>query len=249
MLAAMPLWHLARLTPSPFARCSRPLCSAAASAGLPYPRAAVAVTLMRESAAGAREFLLVQRANPPNAGSWSIPGGKIELGESTIAAGAREIAEEVSLDASDGVRLHPHAIGSSDAIVQDGAGGLQFHYVITQLLGFCPADAVARSGDDAADVRWVTLAEAEDGSIDLGGNVCMVLRRAEALLACGALELGDAVPHAAAVQGESRRASQRPEVLQRSFAVTASQTKSSPDAGQKHGESRGVSRIAGVRAG
>ena len=70
------------------------------------------------------------------------------------------------------------------------------HYVITQLFGFCPADAVARSGDDAADVRWVTLAEAEDGSIDLGGNVCTVLRRAEALLACGALELGDAVPPA-----------------------------------------------------
>ena len=117
---------------------------------------------MRESAAGAREFLLVQRANPPNAGSWSIPGGKIELGESTIAAGAREIAEEVSLDASDGVRLHPHAIGSSDAIVQDGESGLQFHYVITQLFGFCPADAVARNGDDAASVKLSKLAALTD---------------------------------------------------------------------------------------
>ena len=147
---------------------------------------------MRESKDGLREYLLVQRANPPNAGSWSIPGGKIELGESTLAAGLREIAEEVSLGPRDGVRLHPHAIGSSDAIVADREGGLQFHYVITQLFAFCTdATAKAQIGDDAAGARWVTLAEVEGGSINLGGNVCTVLRRVEALLECGALQLSD----------------------------------------------------------
>ena len=164
-----------------------------AAATQPFPRAAVAVTLMRE-AGPQREYLLVQRAKPPNAGSWSLPGGKIELAETTIAAGARELVEEASLGAREGVRFHPHAFAMSDAIIED-SGSLQFHYVITQLFAWCTdATAVARSGDDAAGVRWVTRAEAEDGSINLGGNVCGILRRAEAMLACGALELGDALP-------------------------------------------------------
>ena len=147
---------------------------------------------MRETVPGPREFLLVQRATPPNVGSWSLPGGKIELGETTLAAGARELQEETALGASDGVRLHPNSIGSSDVIIEgtDGSSGLQFHYVITQLFAFCTdATATARSGDDAAAVRWVTLAEAEGGTINLGGNVCAVLRRTEQLLACGALQL------------------------------------------------------------
>ena len=172
-----------------FHRSSRPICSALQPP--PFPRAAVAVTLMRETAPGVpREYLLVQRAKPPNVGSWSLPGGKIELGETTLAAGARELEEETALGASDGVRLHPDSIGSSDVIVPDISGGLQFHYVITQLFAFCTdATVAARSGDDAAAVRWVTLTEAESGTIDLGGNVCAVLRRAEQLLACGALQL------------------------------------------------------------
>ena len=161
----------------------------------PYPRAAVAVTLMRQREDARREFLLVQRANPPNAGSWSIPGGKIELGETTLAAGARELQEEALLGGPEGVRLHPHAIDVSDAIVGEADGGLQFHYVITQLFAWCTDPAAeAISGDDAAGVRWVTLREAEGGDIFLGGNVCAVLRRAETLLDCGALKLEDALP-------------------------------------------------------
>ena len=159
----------------------------------PFPRAAVAVTLMRE-AGPQREYLLVQRAKPPNAGSWSLPGGKIELAETTLTAGARELVEEAALGAQAGVRFHPHAFAMSDVIVQD-RHSLQFHYVITQLFAWCTdATATARSGDDAAAVRWVTLAEAEDGSINLGGNVCGVLRRAESMLECGALALADALP-------------------------------------------------------
>ena len=192
MRACLPHLSLSHLLLAPaFHRSSRPLCSALQP--LPFPRAAVAVTLMRQAAPGPREYLLVQRAKPPNVGSWSLPGGKIELGETTLAAAARELKEETALGASDGVRLHPESIGSSDAIVRDGSGGLQFHYVITQLFAFCTdATATARSGDDAAAVRWVTLAEAEDGTMNLGGNVCAVLRRAEQLLACGALQLNAA---------------------------------------------------------
>jgi 8-oxo-dGTP diphosphatase len=42
-------------------------------------------------------LLLVQRANPPSAGCWTIPGGRVEPGETDQAAVAREVAEETGL--------------------------------------------------------------------------------------------------------------------------------------------------------
>src|SRR5436190_190421 len=39
-------------------------------------------------------LLLVRRGRPPSAGLWSLPGGRIEPGESAAAAAAREVWEE-----------------------------------------------------------------------------------------------------------------------------------------------------------
>jgi len=44
-----------------------------------------------------RSLLLLQRARPPEAGCWSLPGGKVDLWESTEAAARREIAEELGV--------------------------------------------------------------------------------------------------------------------------------------------------------
>jgi 8-oxo-dGTP diphosphatase len=42
-------------------------------------------------------FLLVRRANEPGRGLWSLPGGRVEPGESDARALRREVAEEVGL--------------------------------------------------------------------------------------------------------------------------------------------------------
>lgn len=111
-----------------------------------------------------------------------MPGGKIELGETTLAAAERELKEETGLK----VELHPWAIGSTDVIV-DGPEGLEYHYVLTHMFGVAEAGAVAASGDDATAVRWATRAEVDSGGLELGGDVGSVLARAEALIECGAL--------------------------------------------------------------
>lgn len=61
------------------------------------PRSAVAVTACRVLDNGTTEFLLIQRGKAPNYGEWSLPGGSIELGETTLAAGRRELLEETQL--------------------------------------------------------------------------------------------------------------------------------------------------------
>ncbi len=94
-------------------------------------------------------LLLVRRANPPAAGTWTIPGGKVEPGEDDATAVAREVAEETGLVVEVG-RL----VGQ---VERDAPGGDVFvirDYECTLAQG-SPTDAVA--GDDADDVTWVDL--------------------------------------------------------------------------------------------
>jgi len=43
-------------------------------------------------------LLLVERLWPPEAGTWSLPGGKVDFGEPVADAVRREILEEVGLE-------------------------------------------------------------------------------------------------------------------------------------------------------
>merc|ERR1711924_565536 len=61
-----------------------------------YPRGAVAATVCRGDG-DERRYLLARRSKPPKAGSWSLPGGKLEWGEAIVVGAAREI---------EGVRPH-----------------------------------------------------------------------------------------------------------------------------------------------
>jgi ADP-ribose pyrophosphatase YjhB (NUDIX family) len=46
---------------------------------------------------GDGQLLLIKRGNEPGRGLWSLPGGRIEPGESDVAAVAREVLEETGL--------------------------------------------------------------------------------------------------------------------------------------------------------
>ena len=95
-----------------------------------FPIAAVAVTVV--TTGPPHRYLLVQRANEPAKGQWSVPGGIINVGEETMAAAARELFEETALSHRD-VSFSPTPFTATDAIYPDTNGATRYHYVIAQV--------------------------------------------------------------------------------------------------------------------
>ena len=99
--------------------------------------------------------LLIRRGREPMRGAWSLPGGALELGESTADGVAREVWEET------GVRVRPITlIATLDRIVRDPSGAVQFHYLLVDWLcvPIAPEPPSLLPGDDALDAEWVPLA-------------------------------------------------------------------------------------------
>jgi 8-oxo-dGTP diphosphatase len=139
----------------------------------PYPRVGVGAVVLHEG-----RVLLVQRGRPPALGKWSLPGGLVDLGETTSAAARREVVEECGIE----VRLAGVA-GVVDRITCDETGRVRYHYVLIDYLAYADSDTVT-AGSDAAAVRWV-LAEhlhtldVTEGLVDMIGRA-LALARGEA---------------------------------------------------------------------
>ncbi len=114
------------------------------------PGCAALAVLLREE-----RVLLVRRANPPDAGCWGFPGGRIEWGETIAAAAVRELREET------GIAAEPiGTIAVLDALDHGPDGVLRHHYLLVAVL--CRGseeESKAVAADDALEVGWFSAAD------------------------------------------------------------------------------------------
>jgi len=89
--------------------------------------------------------VLVKRRYEPLAGQWSLPGGRLELGETLEAGLAREMLEETGLV----VEVGP-VVDVFDRILLDPERRVRYHYVLIDYLCRPIGGALAHGSDVAA---------------------------------------------------------------------------------------------------
>jgi len=109
---------------------------------------------------GDGRVLLVERGNPPGAGLWSVPGGRLETGETLAQAVAREVREETGLVVE---------VGALACVVERITEG--YHFVILDYHARVIGGALA-AGGDARAARFVAADELAtlpitDGLVDV----------------------------------------------------------------------------------
>ncbi len=99
---------------------------------------------------GSEGVLLVERGREPFKGRFSLPGGRVEFGETLEAAARRELEEETGVAVAhlDFLRLHEEI-------------GAHWHTVIAVHRAHLPTGAVPVAAADAASLRFVPLHEIE----------------------------------------------------------------------------------------
>ena len=116
------------------------------------------------------KILLIRRAYEPCAGKWSVPGGTIKLGETTIDALRREVFEEL------GVKLKSiKLLDIYDYISRDENGRIKYHYLIIDFLVNLESFEITPSSE-ILEYRFFTRDEAL-GLADLVSSVRVVMER------------------------------------------------------------------------
>lgn len=110
------------------------------------PELCVGAVAVRDDA-----ILLIRRGTPPGQGLWSVPGGRVQRGETLAEAARREMWEETGLEGEVG-----EAVGWTELI------GRRRHYVVVDFWVTVASDAAPTAGTDASDAAWVALEELEE---------------------------------------------------------------------------------------
>ena len=132
----------------------------------PHPQLAVSAAIFRDD-----RILLVRRARSPARGYYSLPGGRVEFGETLHAALHREVDEETALK----IQIIGLA-GWREVVPGAGGGG---HYLIMSFAARWTSGEPVLN-DELDDFRW--LAPDAIGDLKVTSGLQEVIRQARSLL-------------------------------------------------------------------
>ena len=133
------------------------------------PVLAASVAVFRDG-----KVLLATRTKPPADQLWSLPGGKVEAGETLEEAALRELDEEVGVQARIiGFNRHVEIFG------RDAKGDVTHHFVVASFVGEWLAGE-PQPGPEAGAVIWADPLRL--GGLATTRELGDVLRRAETIL-------------------------------------------------------------------
>ncbi len=131
----------------------------------PVPLVGVGALIVKDG-----RIIVVRRGKPPSMGEWSIPGGRVEVGETLRDAVAREALEETGLNVVPG-----ELVEVLERIIRDGEGRIHYHYVLADYL--CTViDGEPTPGSDVLDAMWADNNELE--SLKMAPITIRVIRKA-----------------------------------------------------------------------
>lgn len=103
-------------------------------------------------------LLMVRRGHAPSIGKWTVPGGRVEGGETMAEAVVRELFEETGLEGVCG-----ELVGWVERFDED------YHFVVFDFaVTVLDADIPPRGGDDADEAAWVPLHEVTERPLTSG---------------------------------------------------------------------------------
>ncbi len=131
------------------------------------PQLAVSAVIFRDG-----KVLLLKRAKSPGHGFWSLPGGRVEFGESLHVALAREVDEEA------GLKIDIVALAGWREVLPL-AGGSGGHYLIMSFAARWAANEL-RLNEEHDDFKWVE--PGQFGDLKLTGGLGEVVEAARHLI-------------------------------------------------------------------
>jgi len=120
--------------------------------------------------------VLIERGVPPARGQWSVPGGKVELGETLADAVVREVHEETGLRVACG----PLVDVVERVIPAEHPDAPPLHFVILDYLATVDGMPEPVAGSDVTAARWVAWSEL--GALPLTRGLLPVLEKARGLV-------------------------------------------------------------------
>ena len=113
-----------------------------------YPRPAVTADCVVITSEPEPQVLFIERGGEPYKGHWAIPGGFLNMDETTEQCAIRELEEETGLKVE-----KVHQIGAYSKIDRDPRG----RNIAVAYLAIVDKPLEVRGLDDAAQAKWFSL--------------------------------------------------------------------------------------------